>query len=340
MSQLMLVPFEKDPDIYYNQFEIQQSVCEGGNGTIAIIGYKLDGSADVYYQTDYPLASQSSILNNAKFIETKFEKSHFTFSPSDLNVDIAFSDIYGRAVKIKLTEINRESKKPFTLLAPVGVISQNPKSLPVYFMNQMSFARKNYTKIEISVGGKNHKPDIFKLPIDNSNNYFTRYSLDSFNIDFNPDNESDISLINTLSKSSITENNIQYDIKRNQGHPEIRKISITKEKHSLSVEFTPPFPDIISLKDGTHVSGTFSIKSATNSGVINGSYWLSHEGKEFSVKLHPDKGWIPNENRLLIRLMLKMVKPFKEWPKSYVWDSKIIKVDDNVYKQTSHWHRL
>ncbi|MFA5739378.1 MAG: hypothetical protein WC902_11390, partial [Bacteroidales bacterium] len=44
MRQLILIPFEKDPDIFYNQFEVQLSVLSDGTYKIAVIAYKLNGS--------------------------------------------------------------------------------------------------------------------------------------------------------------------------------------------------------------------------------------------------------------------------------------------------------
>ncbi|MDD4058558.1 MAG: hypothetical protein PHO95_06635 [Bacteroidales bacterium] len=340
MSQLMLIPFEKDPDKYYNQFEIQQSISPEGLKTLAVIGYQVDGSSDVYFQKNFPLASQSSILNKAKLIETQFSTAQFSFSQFDLDANIVFKDKYGRPIVLKIVEIKREEKNPFTLLAPVGVISKNPQSLPVYYMHQMSFARKNYTDIVISINGNSHKPDLFMLPIDKSSNYFTRYSLETFNVDINPSTESDMSIIDVGSKNHVIVNDIHYDLRRNQGHPEIKKISVHKERQSLSVEFTPAFPDIMSLKDGAYINGTFSVTSYNSSGVINGTYQLNLDGEDFSIKLHPDKGWIPNEKRLIIRLMLKLVKSFKEWPKSYIWNAKIHKVNPGEFKLVSHWERL
>ena len=42
-------------------------------------------------------------------------------------------------------------KKPFFLLAPVGVISKTPVSLPFYSLYRMSFIRKNHAVIEIDI---------------------------------------------------------------------------------------------------------------------------------------------------------------------------------------------
>ena len=340
MRQLILIPFEKDPDQYYNQFEVQRSVLSDGTVKIAVIAYKTNGAADVYHQEGYPLASQSSILNDPAFIETRFDTTFLAFTSSDLDLSVSFTDVHGRTIRIKVSERDRKTKEPITLLAPVGTISRKPLSLPVYYMYQMSFARKNHTDIEISIGKMTHKPDVFFLPIDKSSNYFTRYSLDTFNVDINPFSNGLLRINETGGKNNLKMDGVHYELSRNNGHPEIRKISVQRDRHICSVEFSPSFPDILTLKNNIFLSGDFCITSDSSAGIIKGIYRVGSDQNAVNIKLHPALGWIPRERRLILRLMFMLVKLFRDWPKSYVWDARISRDLNGGYNMDSGWKRI
>ena len=352
MRQLILIPFEKDPDTLYNQFEVQQSVLSDESCKIAVIAYKINGSADVYYQKGYPLASQSSILNDPAFVETQFNEASFAFNPDDLDLLISFKDVRDRNIRLAVKERARKGKEPFTLLAPVGVISKKPLSMPVYYMHQMSFARKRHTDIVISIGEKSHKPDGFFLPIEKSRNYFTRYALDTFNVDVNPARNGPIQTYEIGQDKHLETNGIYYELNRSNGYPEIMKISVRREQHICAVTFSPSFPDLLTLKNGTFLTGDFCIASDDESGAgadvdagatggaICGTYQIEKEQDEVSIKLHPGAGWIHNEKRLIIRFMFKVVKLFRDWPKSYSWDAKITHNEKGGYFMDSSWKNV
>ena len=77
MEHLILVNFEKDPDKYYNTFELQQEPDKTGRKRLLVIAYRNDGGADVYNQSGYPLASQESLLNDVNFKVCPLEGAKF-----------------------------------------------------------------------------------------------------------------------------------------------------------------------------------------------------------------------------------------------------------------------
>jgi hypothetical protein len=56
---------------------------------------------------------------------------------------------------------------------------------------------------------------------------------------------------------------------------------------------------------------------------------LKSQEKEIDFEIQPDKGWEPNEGRWILIFLYFVVKIFKEWPKSYIWNAKI-KLEDPV----------
>lgn len=340
METLILVNFEKDPDEFYNTFELQQARDAHGQKKLLLIAYRNDKSADIYHQAGFPFCSQASILNDVSFFVRPMEDARFEAQPDRLDVEFAFEDKIGRPIKVKVSESERSKKKPFFLLAPVGVVSRQPVALPIYSLYEMSFAKKKFTEIEIHIGKTKHQPDSFVLPIDGARNYFTRYSLDTFNVDWNRSFQGTLKPLRLNGDNPIEDNGTTYEWVENCGHPEIKRMSAKNRKHRIDIGFSPPFPDFACVRDDMNIVGDFSIATDESKGVILGEYALQRFKDTVKIRLQPLGGWRPNERRIGLKLLFFLVKIFREWPRSYVWNAEVIFDKTGKPNMKSHWQRI
>ncbi|WP_158860203.1 hypothetical protein [Lunatibacter salilacus] len=340
MEKLMLVNFEKDPDEFYNILEFQQSRDNRGIKHILVIAYRKDGSTDVYHQAGFPFGSQDSVLNNASFFERSLDNAKFNVNSDLMEVYFLFEDKMGREIKVIVNERKREKKTPFFLLAPVGSNSKKPKSLPIYSLYEMSFTRIKHTDISIEINKVTHKPDTFPIPIDWSRNYFTRYSADTFNVDWNKNFNGQLSPLSPDNNQRIENLGVTYEMVEKSGHYEIKRMSAKNKKHKIVIEFYPPIPDIVCLRDEMDIVGDFSITTDNSSGAVSGYYQIKRQGNEIEIEINPNKGWEPNESRCILNLLFFFVKIFKEWPKSYVWNAKISLDEKSRPTMQSGWKRI
>lgn len=340
MEHLILVNFEKDPDELYNIFELQQAVDINGEKGLLVIAYRVDGATDVYHQKQYPFGSQESVLNNASFFERPMGNGKFDVSTDQILVYFDFKDRKGREIKVSVKEINREEKKPFFLLAPIGSVSKRPTSLPVYSLYQMSFTRRKFTDIVIEIDAVKRTPDTFPIPIDCSKNYFTRYSVDTFNVDWNTNFKGSLSPITPVNNSRLEEKGITYEFIQSKGHYEIVRISTRNKKHEISIEFHPAIPDIVCLSPEIEIDGSFSITTDNSTGIIRGNYKIKRQDNEIDIEIIPNSGWKPHEDRWVLKILFRVVKVFREWPKSYAWNAKIKLNDTGLPSMHSAWRRI
>ena len=340
MEHLILVNFEKDPDKYYNTFELQRARDTAGNKRLLVIAYRNDGGADVYHQPGYPLASQESLLNDVNFTVCPLEGARFEVDEEQLDVFFAFEDRYGREIRVKADENRRPLKKPFFLLAPIGTLAKLPRSFPVYSLYGMSFAKRKHTDIDILIDRSRHKPDTFPLPLDGAKNYFSRYSADTFNVDWNRNFQGQLLPLFPGEDNRAVNGNVTYELVNNGGHHEIRRMTATNRKHRINIEFSPPVPDLVCLRDGLELDGDFVITTDNAAGSIRGVYHLRSLENEVEMSIHPDKGWIPNEKRLILRLLFRTGKVFNDWPKSYSWNAIINFGSTKHPLMKSTWERI
>ncbi|HNW68777.1 MAG TPA: hypothetical protein PKI01_00115 [Bacteroidales bacterium] len=340
MEYLILINFEKDPDEYYNSLEFQQACDKNGKRRLLVIAYRTDGATDIYYQPGFPFGSQDSVLNNAGFFERPLENAKFEVNVNGIEVNFILEDKIGREIKVRVNESKRQKKNPFFLLAPVGANSLKPKSLPIYSLYEMSFTKQKYTNIEIEIDKVKHKPDTFPMPIDGSKNYFTRYSVDTFNVDWNKNFKGPLSPLTPDNNCKIEDLGTTYDIEEKSGHYEIKRMSTKNKKHKISIEFYPAIPDVVCLRQGVEINGNFSIKTDDTAGTIGGNYQIKRHENDIDFTINPTGGWEPNESRLVLKILFFVVKIFKEWPKSYVWNAQIRLDDAGQPIMQSAWKRI
>ncbi|MDD2622008.1 MAG: hypothetical protein WC142_03035 [Bacteroidales bacterium] len=340
MEQLILVNFEKDPDKLYNILEFQKASDKNGNKYLLAIAYRIDGKTDVFYQEGFPFGAQESILNNVSFYERPLENAKFEINSDHIMVYFDFEDTMGREIKVQVNESKTQKKKPFFLLAPVGANSKTPMSLPVYSLYEMSFTKQKFSDILIEIDNVKHKPDTFPIPIECSKNYLTRYTADTFNVDWNTNYNGKLYPLIPNINNVITDKGINYELENIKGHYEIKSIHTSNHKHKISINFYPSIPDIICLRQGIGVDGNFSITTDNAKGNLNGYYRIKNQENEIHFEINPAKGWKPNEKRWILKIIFYFIKVFKEWPKTYIWNAKI-SLNDTAYPiMYSGWKRI
>lgn len=340
MEHLILINFEKDPDKFYKIFELQQACNKNGKKFLLVIAYRNDGGTDLYYQAGFPFASQSTILNDVNFIVSSLGDAKFEVNADHLTIFLAFVDKYGREIEVKVYENRKTNKKPFFLLAPIGVVAERPKSFPIYSLYEMALTKQKYTDISIEIDKIKHKPDTLPLPIDYSRNYFTRYSADTFNVDWNKNFYGQLLPLTPEKDNRAKDGKIVYELANNSGHYEIKGMSATNNRHQIDINFYPPIADIACLKANLTMNGSFVITTDNTTGYIGGEYNLKKLEDEVELKLQPNKGWKPNESRFILNLLFLIAKDFKNWPKSYVWNAKIKLDAANHPVMKSYWKRV
>ena len=144
---------------------------------------------DLYYEkglnlnpAKYDIAGNG--LGTMKVV--KFEKANFWISEAGVQADIVFDDLQNRRIEIKVIENHHKPRKPFGLLAPMGDAASHPSAMPLVYLHDFYFVRRNNTDTCLKINGKQHKIDRFPFPLDGTWMYFMRYSPDTFIVTFNP----------------------------------------------------------------------------------------------------------------------------------------------------------
>ena len=325
IQKIVLINFENDPDSKYIALEPQYfSSSDTGEG-FSIIAYRNDGYIDVYDDLNLKVDNQASFDVAGKGLkeqlQVEMEKTVFEKDSGCLFLSFQFIDKYDREISLEIIEKTKMKSSGLNLLAPVGSSTENPSYLPIFFMYDFDFVRKNKTEIRLTIGGKSHKIDTFpyKIPKDFQWRYYTRYSLDCQIIEFASSGKKVLDEYELINDSlTINDNKLIFSLDGS-----LEKMEHQSEAHRFLVEFNPGFPDIRNLNVGKVYNGVVEIKPDPDMGTVSGKYSLEREGEIVEIKMNMGDGWAPIPDSLFTKLMFGKKSIFRSWPKYYYYKQKV-----------------
>lgn len=344
MEKLLLINFQNDPDRYYIGFEPQVFNDDiNGKGHL-IIGWRSDGGIDVYHQDSLDLSEKNFDIAGkgvAEKIECQFQVVSFEIDQRGVQALYRFTDKYDRSVNIKINEKNYKKRHPFNLLAPIGLAAESPASLPLVYLFDFYFVRRNHTVVEVKIDGKSHGLDTLSIPIDGMKMFFTRYSTKPLIANFNPSLDDHISLIKfTDQPDTIKTGSSFVDLDWTESKVSIKKLRQTNAICPIELTFIPPFPNLVTLENNKMKEGIFQISCHASLGLVIGRYQVVRRGRTIKIKCCPSKGWSPVPEKWSLRFLYRTAPVFKEWTKSYEWTGYIYERDHANYYMHSRWKRL
>jgi len=196
------------------------------------------------------------------------------------------------------------------------------------------------TDLSVKIGDRYHEPDTFPLPLDFSRIQFARYSPDPLIAMLNPAYDGELHPMDEPANNTVILGETRYELTMNGPVYEIQSFSRTYKHRELIVSFSPAFPNVGALRAGAETSGTFEIAGDSTTGFIRGEYSVQNRDGQINIELIPSGGWIPNEPKLTLRFLYRMVPMFKEWPTTYRWTANLQRTGDDEFMMISSWERM
>lgn len=339
MKKLALVNFGKNPESGYIAFELQYFEDEHNGTGYRVIAYRTDKYVDVYDDKHLrPIADESLDVAGkglGERLSTHIENTVCEKVNNRVNFSFEFIDKNGKKIVINISEQSTKKSNSINLLAPIGVSTENPSYLPLFFLYDFDFVRKHKTKVELTIDGKKIKQDPFPVPVakDLQRRYFSRYSLDCFIIEFANTTNGPLHECTPNSSGIVVHDSLEYQFQQDM----LKKIILKNSCHPLFVEFGIGFPDIRNLKDCSNFSDSFQIIADGDMGYVSGEYSVKRAGHAVTIELIPTNGWTPIPHSLLTKMMFSKKSIFRNWPKTYRY---IQKINVHTLSSVSYWERI
>lgn len=317
IKKLIIVPFEKNPDEIYKGFELQYiDGKEYGQG-YRIIAYRNDNYVDVYDDNSLIYNSEEKFnvaLNGLnKHIQTSINNVQLEANNNCELVSFSFIDIENRKIDFVIKEEAKKKTIPMNILAPIGFGTKSPNFLPLFFLYNFDFIRKNKTILECKIDNKQVEVDKFPLPMNRQFRYYARYSNQCELVEFA--NTEYTSLMEVeLDNNSYYMDNVEYMFEKENS---LSSIIIHLEDGSINCKFTPSF------NINENIVGNFKVIPKSQMGFIAGNYTIEHKDNKIYIKMIPSEGWHSVPNSLITKMILKPNSIFSKWSKKYEFTEEI-----------------
>ncbi|HOO91134.1 MAG TPA: hypothetical protein PLA74_09970, partial [Syntrophales bacterium] len=196
---------------------------------------------------------------------------------------------------------------------------------PLYHMKGMNFVPRSGTEIVIKIGGEERKPKKLPIPANWKFVYLSRYSAAPIIGCWNTSHDGKLPPLQPDQHLMYQDGQTRYELVDNAGHYEIRTMVGFNDRHEVRLDFSPPIPDLPTLKDGIERRGRFSAGADGTLGIVAGTYQITRQGDVIEMEIDPQEGWQPIPGEL--------------WVKSWIWKGTITVGADHTVSMQSKWNR-
>lgn len=318
IRKLAIIPFEKLPDTIYRGFELQLIEGEPYGVGYRVLAYRNDKYVDVYDDLDLNFLEDEkfNVVENGlhKHIQTRINNVQLRKVDNNQIISFEFVDIQDRKISVHIEEKCKRKSKGMNLLAPIGVGSKTPEYLPVFFMYDFDFIRRNKSDVSCNIDGKEIKIDTFPMPIDGQTRLYVRYSNECELLEFAN------TCMAELQEVELNEDNTYYDGDVKYCFDDkavLTKVMVHFEKQNIPICFDA------GLSLDKSCMGEFIIKPREQMGHVKGEYSVQCGNDVTIFKMVPQGGWVSRPNSILTRLILNKKSVFCSWSKEYKYNATI-----------------
>ncbi|MCC5952875.1 MAG: hypothetical protein JJU45_12365 [Acidimicrobiia bacterium] len=321
MRALALFNFEGDPDRIYKGLEPQAFDDDVHGRGLLVIGWRVDGGVDVFHDPGLRLDPASYAIAGGglhRMEPRDLSGGRLELGSAGALIDVSFTDLEDRPVRLVAHETDTRRRRPFALLAPMGSAATDPPALPLVFVKDFYFVRRAGSEIRIEIDGRAHRSDTLPLMLDGTWMHFVRYSAKPLVALWN---HQDHDTAEVLPPSAPTANagGVHYELRANGSFREIRCMERSEGDQQVTVEFDPALPHLLALRDRATVDGSFRVTTVPPAGELTGTWQVARRGQQVEVGAVPAGGWTPGDAQRTARLLFRVIKMFRSWPTTYRW---------------------
>ena len=327
-DRLLIVNFEEDPIYYSIELQVFNKLDKEYP---LVIMYRKDNMMDIYYTNEIVIKNRkkmvAGLLTEVSFNQLEDIEYKFQFDEMGLDAYLFLKDKLEKEIEFKIKE-KIPGRKLTSILAPIGITSKKPEYFPIVFLKKFGMVIKENSEIFVKIHGFSRNTTEMPVRMNKMSFYLAHYSLEPVICNWNNNFSGNINpIILNPPTLNISNENITFSLIKNSDYYEIRKISgKDEEDHTVSFEFSPAIPNLLSLRSNSKINGNFSTIIDKKKGIFAGEYYLTRTGEVIEFIVTPTKGWQPF--------------PGKLWVKTYKWISEIHVQDIRDIKISSYWRRI
>ena len=306
-------------DPVYDGFELQWfDDAEHGTGLLAFLSRRDGRVVDYYCAPGLRLDREGYHIGGGTgaWVDTEFEVARLRVGPDGVDAEVAFTDVDGRAVRVRVDDRDGRRRRPAALLAPVSSGILEPTALMIVWMPRFDLVRATGGPIEVGIDGR--QVLVGRLPGARWHRHvLVKYAAPVLTVDVARQHDGPLA---DLPPATTTRGD---DGAGGTGVATVRAEAVgaasgTGPAPVARLAFTPAFPDLDALPDGARRHGRWEV--GVDAATITGGTWTAHRtGDVVEVGLDVTQRWRPRGLPLLMRVVTRVVRLFRTWPTTYRW---------------------
>jgi hypothetical protein len=274
-----------------------------------------------------PLPRRQAVKTRPARAETPIDPARFDIGPDGIDVDVSFTDVAGRVIRVRIDDCDGRPRHRGTLLAPVGAAVEDPVSLPLFLMAGCDLVRRSGRLFDIRIdgrpvatgclpGGWLHRRRLVK------------YTADPTVVICNQAYDGPLGIGDPRAPGEV-----ELD-RRSNG---IAALRARNGGHRARLELVPALPDLARLRPRMSVEGTWQLGIDGTAGVVGGCWTVERCRDRIDLVLDVTQGWRPAGLPPLMAAVTRLAPVFRRWPTTYRWSGTVTLGDPP--QLTSRWER-
>lgn len=342
IKKMAMFHFHKSPDTEYEAFELHYISGEPYGEGFRVLAWRTDGYRDSYIQDTLTISENEEILaTGGKGLKERyfisFDEVYFKRDGGKLKAGFDFVDKLDRRIKLDVEESLEKDTKPLFWLPSVGKNTEDPQSLPLFFLYDFDFARKRDTTLTFSIDGKEKEVDPFAFPKDFQSRHYVEFSMNTVVCNFNEQGRYTLAEVDVDEQGRAEGKDQTYVYEESNGLYKLKKMTLEHDRHPVEVTFTPAFPNHEEVTDGKPHYGELKINPAGESGSLKGKYNVIYQQGKAVIHLTFAEPW-NSPNGMSSEKIIHSISPNeKKWYQSYSC-TQIVNLED--MDTTIKWERV
>lgn len=322
IKKMAMIHFHKDPDEEYVALEFQYIKGEGYGEGFRVLAWRRDGYRDSYLDKHVYLPEDEEVLSiGGKGLKERhrvsFDEAYFEHTEGQLDAGFVFNDKMNRRIVLYVDEKIKKDSQTLTWLPSVGNHTEEPHSMPLFFLYDFDFARKRDTDVFLSIDGVSKNVDPFAFPKNFQARFYVEFSTNSVVTNFNEAGNYKMAEVAVDETGTAVDQDKEYYYEKYNDLYHLKKMVLKHDRYPVDIDFSPSFPNHEELQEGIPKFGEFTIRPSGNIGTLTGKYTVIKQNKQATITLTFSESWQTPKGTLSEQVMSSITPNIKSWYKTY-----------------------
>lgn len=282
-----------------------------GTGMLAFLSRRADRRVDYYPQRGLRLDPAGYEIGGGtgRWTEADFDVARLEIADDGVDAEVAFTDVDGRAIELRVDDRDGRPRRRAHLLAPVGAAIERPAALLLVWMGGFDLVRASGAPPVIRIGGR--EAAIGGLPGARLHRrHLVKYAAPLCAVELNRAHDGPAAAQHGAATLELTADG-----------GGVAAVAAESAGHRARLDLEPALPGLAALAPGSREDGAWRV-TVDGARLTGGRWWARRRGDRVELGLDVTERWRPGRLPWLMRAVTTVMPVFRRWPTTYRWRAR------------------